>query len=105
MKSILLLILIMPSLASAGGSYIGKIKPYFYSDGLYLILVESVKTDLPSCITRPYIRLPDAVGTPEFNAKYSMILAAWMSGRTMTVVGTGDCTSEGDEKILTLKVD
>jgi hypothetical protein len=104
MKTIIFLLLIIPSYVFAGGTYVGKIQPYFYSGGLYLIPVDSAKSSLPDCITRHYVKLPDAVGTPEFSAKYSMILAAWMSGKEMTLVGTGKCTSEGDEIILTMLI-
>lgn len=87
----------------AGGSYVGKIQPYFYSDRLYLIPVDATVTSRPSCVTRSYLRLPNEVGDPVFNAKYSLILAHWTSKQELIVTGSGSCTSEGDEIIKSIK--
>jgi hypothetical protein len=87
----------------AGGSYIGKLQPYFFSDRLYLIPVEATITGRPACASRSYIRLPNETGDPVFNAKYSLILAYWASKQELIITGSGSCTSEGDEIIKSIK--
>ena len=95
-------VMIFSSACLANGSYTGKIQPYFYSNTLYLIPVDSAISNRPECATRRYIRLPDQTGDAVFNAKYSLILSYWIAKQELTITGTGTCTSEGDEIIKTI---
>jgi hypothetical protein len=104
LKIIVTLLSMMVSFfASANGSYVGKLQPFYYSNSLYLVPVESQILNKPVCATRHYLRLPNADDSPTFNAKFSIILAAWMSKQELEVTGTGQCTSEGDEIIRSIK--
>jgi hypothetical protein len=82
---------------------VGKLQPFYYNNTLYLIPIESQILNKPDCATRRYIRLPDTAESPTFNSKFSIILAAWMSKQEVEVRGTGQCTSEGDEIIRSIK--
>lgn len=93
---------LIPFSACAGGSYTGKLQPFFYSNTLYLIPVQATISNKPLCATRRYIRLPNEIGDPVFNAKYSLILSAWAAKQELIIEGTGTCTSEGDEIIKTI---
>jgi hypothetical protein len=88
----------------AGGSYSGKLQPFFYSSFLYLIPVDSTKSNIPDCVTRHYLKLPVDLDDPRFGPQYSMILAAWMAGKELTISGQGSCTGEGDEIIRSIKM-
>ncbi len=103
-RLLLRLLLAAPIIASAGGSYTGKLQPYYYSNTLYLIPIESQILNKPSCATRQYIRLPDAADSPTFNSKFSIILSAWVAQKELVITGTGNCTSEGDEVIRSILV-
>lgn len=96
-------LIVASSNSFAGGSYEGKIQPFFYSNSLYLIPIDAKITNRPSCASRPYLRLPNGTDHPAFKAKYSLILAYWVAGKALSVGGTGDCTSEGDEIIRWIK--
>lgn len=102
MKIVTLLFFLSPLCAFAGGSYVGKLQPYFYNNSLYLIPVESQISNKPACATRQYIRLPDSMDSPGFGPKYSTILAAWVAKQELVISGTGNCTGEGDEIILSI---
>lgn len=88
--------------AYAGGAYIGKLQPFFYNNRLFLIPIESTISSRPSCATRRYLRLSNEIGDPVFNAKYSLILSAWAAKQELVIEGTGTCTSEGDEIIMSI---
>ena len=87
------------SLASASGSYVGPVKIVYYSNTLYLDATATQMSNRPSCATRGYVRLLESDSDIVFKNKYAIILAAWYAGRTLTLSGTGTCTSEGDEII------
>lgn len=93
---------LIPFSACAGGSYIGKLQPFFYNNRLFLIPVQSTISSKPSCATRRYLRLSNEIGDPVFNAKYSMILSAWAAKQELIIEGTGACTSEGDEIVMSI---
>jgi len=106
MKQFISSMLVLLSLSSvnayAGGSYTGKLQPFFYSNTLYLIPVESTILNKPVCASRKYVRLPDATGEAAFDAKYALILSAWFAKQELVITGTGSCTSEGDEIIKSI---
>ena len=88
----------------AGGSYSGRIQPYFYGGFLYLIPVTSTKLNLPACATRHFLKLSVDLDDPRFGPQYSMILAAWMAEKELSVTGRGTCTGEGDEIIKSILI-
>ncbi|MCH2160084.1 MAG: hypothetical protein MK096_15045 [Oleiphilaceae bacterium] len=95
--------LVVSSASVAGGSYEGKIQPFFYSDTLYLVPVDAEVTNRPGCASRSYLGLPNGTDHPAFKSKYSLILAYWVAGKALSVGGTGECTNEGDEIIRWIK--
>lgn len=99
-----LALLLSPTCSLAGGSYIGKLQPYIYDNYAYFLPVDSQKSNIPSCVTGgDYLRLPGGMDSTFFNAKFSVILAAWMSKQELEISGTGECTSEGHEIIRTIR--
>jgi len=101
-KTIYLLVLILfSSLAYAGSTYTGTVKPYFWAGGLYLQPINAKITSKPACATRTLLRLRETdPNDPIFRYKFSILLSAWMAKREVTLYGTGECTSEGDEIIF-----
>jgi len=66
---------------------------------LYLKL-SSVTIDNPSsCMKRGLLQLKEAPSEGIFKYKYSMLLSAWIANKPIKLIGTGECTSQGDEKI------
>jgi len=95
-----LVLLGFASTSHAGGRYIGKARPYYWSGSLYIAPVDSQKSSVPDCATRHLLRLKETdPASPVFNNKFAILLAAWMAGRDVDLRGTGECTSEGDEII------
>jgi hypothetical protein len=77
------------------GTYTGLIKPYWYSNVLYILVPVNA-----SCSTRNLVRLVETdPNDPVFKAKYAMLLASWIAQRPVTLTGSGVCTGEGDEWI------
>lgn len=94
-------------LCAAGAShaqsfYVGTFRPYFYSNNLYIEETSVQKGALPACATRSLLRLSADQSSSEFKAQYAILLAAWFSGRTVSIVGTGNCSPEGDEIVLSI---
>ncbi len=95
--------------AAAGAShansyYIGTMRPYYVSNVLYIEETAVNKGAVPACVntTRNLLRLSVDPASNEFKEQYAMLLAAWYTGRAINVAGTGVCTNEGDETVLTL---
>jgi hypothetical protein len=88
--------------ANAGGQYSGPIKPYYWYGSLYLDVTGSVQiSGRPVCATRNTLRLQESDPTdPIYKNKLAMLMAAWYSGKPVTLLGTGECTVEGDEIIV-----
>jgi len=96
-----LALLFMSQYAYAGGTYIGKVRPHFWGGGLYLTPINAQVYDKPPCATRDLLRLIEFdLSDPVFKSKYAMLLASWLAGKDVKLVGTGECTHEGDEKIF-----
>ncbi len=101
-RILFLCVLLLPLSSFAGGVYVGQFQPFFNSGTLYLIPIAADISNKPVCANRVYMRLPDAVGSPEFNAKFSIILSSWMAKKDLRITGTGGCTSEGDEVVASI---
>ena len=96
------------AISTDAATYTGRIKPFFYSTGLYLLPQSDVQhTTLPSCVTRGTLRLEEDPALHSqtdqslalFKQKYAMLLGLWLSGQTVQLVGSGSCSTEGDELI------
>jgi len=103
--SIIILTIIFSSPAWAGGSYTGKVQPYYYGDTLYLIPINPTIQNRPVCATRNFLRLAGDINSEVFKQKFSIILSSWMAGRDMllTNVDENSCSLEGDEWITVVK--
>jgi hypothetical protein len=97
-----LITLVMTSLlytSTNAATYTGTFKPYWYNDSMYIRMI-SVTTENPaSCMKRGLLQLQEAPSNEIFKYKYSMLLSAWMANKSIKLVGTGECTWQGDEKI------
>ena len=85
----------------AGGGYVGTFRPWFYGGTLYIEEVSVQKSGVPVCVaaSRTQLRLVEDPNSNAFKQEYAMLLAAWFSGRPLSITGSGSCTSEGDETI------
>ncbi|MGN6527612.1 MAG: hypothetical protein ACTHL8_14585 [Burkholderiaceae bacterium] len=85
---------------SHAGTYAGTFRPYWYQGVLYIEETSVTKGGLPACATRNILRLTVDQTSTEGKEQYAMLLAAWYTGRTLSITGLGQCTPEGDELIL-----
>jgi hypothetical protein len=86
--------------ATAGGRYVGKVRPHYFGGNLYLSPISAQIIGKPVCATRSLLRLQEMdQNSPVFKNKYSMILSFWLAGKELELYGTGECTGEGDETI------
>ena len=90
--------------ARADGQYVGMVKPLHYGASVYLDISASQATGRPGCATRPYVRLQEAPTNQAYKEKFAMILAAWLAGRPVELLGNGTCTDEGDEIIYMVSI-
>ncbi len=90
--------------AHANSYYIGTLRPYFVNNALYIEETAVNKGAVPACVNtaRNLLRLSLDPASNEFKEQYAMLLMAWYTGRAINVAGTGVCTNEGDETVLTL---
>jgi hypothetical protein len=95
---IAILLSTLTSAAFAGGSYVGLVKPVYYST-LYLDASATQMSGRPACATRTYVKLQESPGEAIHKDKFAIILSAWLSQTPISLAGTGTCTSEGDEII------
>ncbi len=86
--------------ATVNGNYVGLARPYFYGDNLYIDGALLTKTGGPACATRNILNLAIDANSANFKSEYAMLLAMWVAGKPVNIVGTGTCTGEGDETIL-----
>ena len=84
------------------GNYTGMVRPFFYSSFLYLDASSTQISDRPSCATRTLVRLQETENDSVFKSKFAILLSSWIAGTPVTLGGTGQCTSEGDEIIFTV---
>lgn len=93
--------------AHAGGAYVGKAKPWYYSNSLYIDIGQTTMSNRPTCATRTYVRLQEDDGNnqtdPIYKNKFAILLSAWMAQRNVSLSGTGNCTSEGDEIVFAVR--
>ena len=97
-------VVLLSNYAQAGGTYIGKVKPFFWGGGLYLTPINAQVYEKPACATRVNLRLQETdQNDPVFRNKYAMILSSWMAGKELKLIGNGECTHEGDEIIFVVQ--
>ena len=89
--------------AQAQSYYNGTFRPYWYANNLYIEETNVQKGAVPACVTRPLLNLSADPASNQAKEEYAMLLAAWYTGRTLNIVGSGTCTSEGDEIILQIQ--
>ena len=98
-KAVLLIYIIVGGYSYAG-TYEGLMRPHFWNSSLYITPLKYTATDKPNCATRSLLRLQEMdINSEIFQLKYSMILSHWLAGKPLQFIGSGDCTSEGDETI------
>ncbi len=83
------------------GTYSGLLQPYWYNNALYIFYGGQNASGIPSCSTRSLVRLQETdPNDAVFKAKYAMLLSLWLAGKSVTLVGNGTCSGEGDEWII-----
>ena len=92
----------LSSAAATAGNYYGIARPYYYSNILYIDVSAMNRTTLPACATRTTVRLTADQSSAEFKQEYALLLLHWSTGRAVNLTGTGTCTAEGDEYVLTI---
>ena len=89
------------SVPSFAGTYVGLVRPQMWANGMYLYLINGSSSQVPACATRGILRLQEFDTTDQnCKNKYAMIIAAWYTQTQLVLIGTGNCTGEGDEIIL-----
>ncbi len=83
------------------GTYTGLLQPYWYNNALYIFYGGQSASGIPSCSTRSLVRLQETdANDAVFKAKYAMLLSLWLAQKSVTLVGNGTCSGEGDEWII-----
>lgn len=95
-----LTLLMVSSISWAGGVYKGYVRPHYWTDSLYLMLMPGGTSVGQTCSRPTTFRLQSAPGSEAFKATYAMLLAAWFAQQPVELRGTGQCSSEGDEFIF-----
>jgi hypothetical protein len=93
----------MAAASHAQSFYIGTFRPYWYANNLYIEETNVQKGAIPACATRALLNLAADPTSSQAKEQYAMLLAAWYTGRALSIVGAGTCTSEGDEIILSIQ--
>lgn len=100
-KVLALLVLLAIAHGAEAGTYSGLVKPFFYSNSLYLDATTTQMSNRPACATRNYVRLQESDPNDAiFKSKLAILLASWLADRPVVLSGTGTCTGEGDELIF-----
>lgn len=100
-RIIVAVIFLFVSGISLAGTQTGTVQALYVraSDGLvYFVLSGSVKSSSPACATIGYWMVKDE-NSAAGKRQYALLLAAQLSGRTVTVVGLNTCTrwSDGED--------
>jgi len=100
-KYLFFILMCLPLVSQAGGKYVGKVRPYYFNNVLYLEPVSVEKDSVPSCAKRSLLQLQETdQDGAVFKNKFSILLASWMAERDVELRGNGDCSAEGDEYIF-----
>ena len=96
MRFFILLVLLAASINASAGSVTGKVTKVRIrsSDNLHLVEVSGKVLNPPSCRTRNYWMLDEKTETGK--NQLSMLIAARLSGTTVTIIGAGTCKRWGD---------
>lgn len=98
MKKLTLFVLAMALVANAyAGSQTGQVKWFRVrqSDNLHYLELEGIKAGGPACATYPYWIIKDE-NSVAGKSQVSMIIAAYMAGKAITIEGADTCTRWGD---------
>ncbi len=85
---------------SLGGIYIGRVRPFYVDDKLYLQPMGANVHRKPRCAARNLLRLADKKRSLEFRNKFDILLKSWTAGRDVVLIGTNTCCPPGDEFIF-----
>lgn len=107
------LLMVVASSGACAASYTGQIKPYFWGDGLYLRIVSGASEAYQSPCKRTrsestrFMKLTPAIDSNDQLRRdyYSYFMAAYVAGKEVRVDVSGQCSSEGDEYILSVEMD
>lgn len=98
MKKPILFVLAIAFVANAyAGSQAGQVKWFRVrqSDNLHYLMLEGAKADSPACATQSYWIIKDE-NSVAAKTQVSMIIAAYMAGKAITIQGANTCTRWGD---------
>lgn len=87
----------LPLHAAAAGTQTGQVTKLQTraSDNLVYFYLTGTPSDRPACATYPYWMIKDETSDTG-KRQFAMLMAAYVSGRSVTVHGAGTCTRWGD---------
>lgn len=88
---------VIGAMQAIAGSQTGLVKDVYIrdSDGLILVDLQGIATLKPACALRSYWIVPNEK-TDSGKRLYTMLLAAQLAGRPVTINGKNTCTRWGD---------
>lgn len=98
MKKLTLFVLVASLVANAyAGSQTGQVKWFRVrqSDNLHYLGLEGTKAGGPACATQSYWIIKDE-NSVAGKSQVSMIIAAYLAGKAITIQGANTCTRWGD---------
>lgn len=87
--------------SACAGEYSGHFYIQMWNENIYITPTsDEQKSNVPACATRNLLRLQESPDTATYKKKMAALLATWLAGHSISLQGTGQCTSEGDEIIF-----
>lgn len=82
-----------PAMAGTATGRVASLKTR--ADGLQMVVIQGPLSGRPSCAKYEYFMISDEKSDAG-RAQFAMLMAAFLSGRTVTVDGAGSCQRWGD---------
>jgi len=73
---------------------------HYMQNGVVIAYIEGPRADAPACAAVESMRFALNAATPAGKAQLSGLLVAYTTGRTVTIWGTGACTTWGDTESI-----
>ena len=99
--SIGLLAFVLSAIAYAGSAGSGVLSTvHFMSNGVVLLYTSGTRADVPQCAANFPSRFAVDATSAGGKVQLSGLLAAYATGKRVTIIGTGNCSAYGDSETI-----